>query len=46
MQAYHEANTRASDSIRVRVSEAKLRKLQPELYEARGLRMLLSPEAM
>jgi hypothetical protein len=37
MSKYHHDGTRASDSIRVRVSEAKLRKLQPELYETRGL---------
>jgi hypothetical protein len=37
MSKYHQDDTRASDSIRVGVCEAKLRKLQPELYEAHGL---------
>jgi hypothetical protein len=34
MPVYHDDNTRASDSVKIRLSEARLQKLQPELAAA------------
>jgi hypothetical protein len=38
MSIYHDNTTRASDSVKIRLSEAKLRKIQPELYDAGSMR--------